>query len=541
MAPSGNSSNLPAPYGGVKQSVPKAALKSPNCENLFNFNTTVEGISLRHGDSKYKSLTQGSGGNIPISLVKYGDLNLLLLTYRTNNNNIEVFDVDSASVIYSSVLTGTSSFFTPLYFMNYLFMLEPFAYKPGFFFDGSTCGAMASVPGGGWTDSARTFAPVGGNVYNHRAYLIRNNFPGYWYTEIDSISGDLKDNFKDLSGLISEQATLILIATTTISAASVTAYGTERPIFQSFVFSSGEILFFKGTYPDSDDWTYVARSQIGQPLSYRSALAYQGDTLIFCDTGVVSLRDLFLQGSEDAQSLTVNANMQASWQALVQAVRTQFNLPVGLISFHITGIFDLSTNRIIISMPFYLDSSGVAQFGSYYFVFDTIQQAWFFHRSYGIGANVIPFDLSRYKNKDVFAAVGTTKIMIYTKEGATGFTDRNPEDSAEVAYDYDFISAPIPFTKTEVNEVTGLEPIIQSDLYAQTFFRWISDFGKQISGNQTVDALTTSVAKPLANVGMQNITYVQLEVFGTTTTGKTVGLDLYSYNVWYSQGEKGSR
>lgn len=540
--------DLPPPFGGVNDQFPISVIQPPMCQQLFNFNTTDNGVSIRNGDSKYKSLTQNSGGNIPVSMVQYGDSNLLLLTYRTNNNNIEVFDVDSASVIYSSVLTGASSFFTPVFFRNYLFMFEPGNYKPGFYFDGTTCGAMASISGGGYTDSTRTFDPVGGNAYRSRCYMIKNNSASYWYSGVNLIAGDLKDNYVDLTGEVAQACTLILIGSITL-ADTVSAV-----IYQAFVFSNGDVNFYSGSYPNSDDWTLVGKSKIGQPLSYRSIIQYQGDSLVLCDSGVVSLRDLFLKGAQDAITLSVNGRIQQHWKALIQTIRTQYSIPNGLLSYHINGIVDNATNRIIISLPFYLDSSGVAQIGSFYFVFDTLQQSWNFQRSFGIGANTVPFDLANYKNINVFAALGTTKIMIYHKEGATGFTDRNPNDSAEVGYDFEIISAPINndknyasytpevvnFARTQahlqgyVQQVLSMDMLSNSDMYELLNFYWIKDLGVQT----TVASLTSG------NTGLQKVNYnsgidgsvIQYRFAGTTATGKTIGFILYGLTAQLTQG-----
>ena len=131
--------------------------------------------------------------------------------------------------------------------------------------------------------------------------------------------------------------------------------------------------------------------------------------------------------------------------------------------------------------------------------------------------------------------------MVYEKEGSTGFTDRSANDDADTPYQYTMLSAPIPFPKTAVYEAVQIEPILESDLYAETNWSFVVDFGRQSSGNQKTDAATTAVAKPAVNVGMQNITYVQVQMSGTTAAAKTVGLDLYSYNVWYNSGEIASR
>jgi hypothetical protein len=138
-------------------------------------------------------------------------------------------------------------------------------------------------------------------------------------------------------------------------------------------------------------------------------------------------------------------------------------------------------------------------------------------------------------------ATATDYILLRSKEKATDFQDVNQDNTTKTSFDYEMLSAPIPFPKTAVYEATQIEPILESDLYSQTNWNFVVDFGRQTSGDQKTDASTTSVAKPAVNVGMQNITYVQVKMSGTTAASKTVGLNLYSYNVWFNAGEKGSR
>jgi hypothetical protein len=42
------------------------------------------------------------------------------------------------------------------------------------------------------------------------------------------------------------------------------------------------------------------------------------------------------------------------------------------------------------------------------------------------------------------------------------------------------------------------------------------------------------------NLGIEG-TYAQMRMSGSTVTGKTVGINLYGYNVLFNQGAEGSR
>lgn len=522
-----NSANLPAPYLGVEQNLPLAVIRSPYCENLFNFNVTQGGLSLRNGDSEYLNIPSLSAGEIPIGFVQYGNTAMFLATKNTAGD-LNIYNM-AGSVVYTDSAVGVTHIGT-FNFRDSVYVFDRSSIANSVVYNGTT-----------WTNpcgyTGTSLNPAGGAVYKNRAYLIQFETASYWYSEIDATSGAMTQI--DLTGVLLERATLSAIHPITI------AENVNSVTLLAFVFSNGEVLFYSGTYPNSSTWQLEGMAKIGSPLNYNCIMAYQGDGLVPCDSGLVSLRDLFLTGSGKAASLTVSDRVQTAWVDLVQAIRTLLAVPVGPLdpttAPKIKGVWDQKTNRIIVSFGYYINSSGALSTGSFYFVFNTKLQSWFFQRSFGDPLDSSMRDIARFQNKVLIVAGDQTEIMIWEKEGATGFTDRNLRDSAERTYDYEMLSAPIPFPKTAVYEATQIEPILESDLYAQTNWNFVVDFGRQTSGNQKTDAATTNVAKPAVNVGMQNITYVQVKMSGTTAESKTVGLDLYSYNVWYSAGEVGSR
>lgn len=516
---------MPPPYGGVNEQVPVIALQAPNCENLLNFNVTQEGVSLRNGDSKYKRISGLAAANpIPYLLTKYGESKLFEVTRNLTTNTIQIYDVDSTSLAYTSasaVIGGASA--ASIYFNKYLFFLFPDSTTPGFYYDGAVFGAI------GYTGA--NFTPRGGNVFKERSYIIQNNDASYWYSEIDFIAGAL--NKIDLNTITEEKTELAIIASVTI------ADNVSSIALQCFVMTNGEVLFYSGSYPDGSDWSIVGTARIGQPINYNSKIDYQGDTFILCDSGVVSLRDLFLKGSQGALNLSINNRIQETWKNLIQAIRIHNAQPTGPILSNIKGVWDPKSNRIIIASNYYLDSAGSLQEGSFYFVFDTIQQSWVFQRSFGNGAFGIK-DIISYNNKVILTAPDTdgatcSALMFYEKEGATGFTDRNAADSAEVGYDYEIKSAPIANGRAFVQKAAGLDAILKSDLYAQTNYQFIRDFGVQATTTQKIPMQASTLQKPFVNMGIEG-SYIQYKISGTTVTGKTVGYQMYGTNFWSNSG-----
>lgn len=531
-----NSANLPAPYGGQNTNTPQAVLSSPSCLTLFNFNTTEAGISLRNGDAKWTSQSLNTSGGVTIEevrgLVQYGQ-SKLFQAVSTNLSTTRYYDISTKggapSLAYTSA-SGIGGTIYSTYFNKRVFTFGSFS-STGDYYDGTSWGA--------WTYTMpASFNPIGGCVYKNRQYFVGRASSDYGYSKIDAVSGEVTK--VPLGGVVAEDSNLAIITPVSISKE------TSSVKLLAFVFFTGEVLFYSGSYPDSASWSLVATANLGQVLSYNAVIqGYQGDSLVACSTGLVSLRDLFLQGSEAALSLVLSRSITPDWQDLVSRILFTVgplpeNLYIGLAWWKIK-------NKIIVQFPYTSSapSSGAA-FGSTYFVFDTLRLSWSVHRSVG-GPASLPASLYlvTFKNEVLFCggpqAVGATKIMIKSKENATDFQDVNYDDSTKTSYDFEMLSAPIPFPKTAVYEATQIEPILESDLYAETNYNLVADFGRQTSGNQKTDAGSTAVAKPAVNVGMQNITYVQAKISGTTVSGKTVGLSLYSYNIWYNAGDKGSR
>ena len=332
---------------------------------------------------------------------------------------------------------------------------------PGMYFNGTAFGVI------GYTGTG--YAPLGGNVFKNRAYMIQSGEAAYWYSDNKAISGPCV--YVDLSSLTEEECDLAIICSFSLSD------NVSAVVIQSFIMTNGEVLFYAGTYPDSPDWQQVGTGKIGQPVDFNAYIKHQGDSLVLCDTGVISMRDLFLKGAQDGKGLSINDRVSKRWSELIQTIRTTYSIPNGPISViingtntsgYIRGVSDSKADRVIINVPFYL-SSGTALPGNTQFVFDTQRTSWFFHQSYKASSTPkVVFDINRYKNKVILVSMGTTKIMTSEKEGAANFTDRDADDASDNGYYYEIKSAPVSQGRTYVQKGEGLDAIIQSDLYAET-------------------------------------------------------------------------
>lgn len=510
---------MPPPYGGINEQIPVIALESPQCENLLNFNVTQEGVTLRNGDSKYTLFT-AANASVAELLTTYGNTKAFVQAYNSVTNKIDIYDVDAGTLSFSSAALGNSVFYDS-YFNNYLFFFEAGAHAPGYYYDGAAFGSI------GYTGAG--LAPAGGCSFKERHFIIQAGSSAYWYSDIEAITGALTK--VDLASVISEKSNLAVITPITL------ADNIASTMILAFVFFSGEILFYAGSYPDASDWSIIGRARVGSIINYNNSIAYQGDSIILSDSGVFSLRDLFLKGSTSAASLILNTRIQDTWVNTIKGYRNSLGILTGPIAY-VRGIWDSQNSRIIISIPGYLDSNGSFVLGSFFFVFNALEQAWYFHRSFGVTTPNFIIDMVKYKNKVLLlsnTSPTNTKFMAYQKEGATGFTDRSSNDTSDVGMDYEIKSAPVSNGRAYVQRGEGLDVILKSDLYSETNYYLIRDFGVLTTSAQKVPDQGSGLQKPFVNVGIEG-SYIQYKIAGTTVSGKTVGYQLYGVNFWVSLG-----
>lgn len=535
------SANLPAPYLGQDSLTPTAVLKSPYCERLFNFNTTEAGISLRHGDDQWAKKDVNTNGGVTTesfrAFIPYGASELFMCVGCTGGGvahryyNISTSGTKVATTVaHTSTTISTSSEVFHTQFGGRVFTYGSSGGSD--YYDGAAWGASTySFPG--------SYVPVGGCAFKNRQYFIFKDSSSYGYSEISAVTGAVTE--VPLASILSEPANLYVIAPITIS----NEVSSQQLL--AFVFSSGEVLFYSGSYPNGSDWGLVGSGNIDIPLNYNSVISpYRGDSLVATRRGLYSLRDLFLRGSQDALNLVLSRPITPTWTELIDAVIGALGSGPERIAYT-QIVWWRAKNRLLVFIPRYLDSNGNLQTGVTYFIMDTLRGGWTQHRSFGFSGSGGGNGLIIFKDKPLYcarnSAASTTPLLIAEKEGSADFMDvqQLSATQTETNYDYEALMAPIPFPKTAVYETSQIEPILESDLYAETNYNLVVDFGRQTSGDQKTDAATTSVAKPAANVGMQNITFVQVKISGTTAADKEVGLELYSYNVWYSSGDEGSR
>ena len=524
---------LPPPFKGQNDQLPAFSLENPFCVRMQNLNNDRGIVSLRKGNKKFAQVT----ANAPraLAIASYGDKLFM------------VVDDSTAYARFYDITTGTPSsvYVTPndgfgdravetLYFNNYLF----------FFGDGGIAGG-GLIPasdgpvyynGSAWGKATWTYTgsakPFGGAVYKNRAYLLDWGTADYFYTNIDAISG--VTTRVSLATIISEKAELFAIKSVSLSE-NVTQ---ENLI--AFILSSGEILIYSGSYPNSESWRIVSRLKTAPPLYYNSTIDAKGDTFLLTRTEILSLRNLIAKGYDAERREGIGAAIESRYKQIIQALTGSS----GTTPFT-RGVYDKKNDRLIVSFGFYVDPSvapgvvGTGQVGFFQLIYDFGLGAWYeYYQLTPDTTEWTNIDITEFKDGVYVLTKGSKGANVYATahliEGQTGYLDDNIVSDTQ-GVPYKLTSAPHPLNRYGVVKTDGLEVIMKSDIYSTAKWRLIGDLGAQQTAEQVTSGNGSNVTKTFVNLGIES-NLVQYELSGTSTTS-TVGLEVYGTNLWVNPSQ----
>ena len=527
----GSSVVFPPPYRGQYDKVPLAVLQNPYCEILDNFIPEQGGTFLRKGNDRWAYVTGGDVSN----LATYGTAALFAFYFSVNTVYwLDVTAGGAGTVVYS--LVGSENDVQTLYFNGVLYYFGANDLAVG--------GALGprQYNGTAWAAVTYTwpsaFNPFGGCVHKRRAYFIDRGKPRYAYSNTDAITG--ATSLVDLSSVINNSAPLYIIRSMSLTE-NITAQNVA-----TFIFANGDVLAYSGAYPDSNDWSEVARFKISRPLYQNSFVDVKGDTILFTDTEVLSLRNLFVSGYSKERSEGIGAAIKNRYQQIVDVIKAN---SASNVAKTITGIYDEANDRLIIKFPHYVSRSGVfTPTAVLSLIYDFTLDAWFeVYQNDSTGTALIPVVARAgvYFNGYVYTTLvgSSNNTGIMRNQSATDYLDDSRSSGGSATgITYNLTTAPLSVPKFGVSQLNGVEIIMRSDQYANTQVQFIADLGRQESGAQTIENQGTDIAKPMANVGITNASLVQLEISGTSTSAASeIGIELYAFNAWHNSGEKGSR
>jgi hypothetical protein len=190
--------------------------------------------------------------------------------------------------------------------------------------------------------------PIGVSLYQQRLFFWQNNSTGFWYADLNSISGPLA--FFDLSAYTPRGGNLIAVTTYSLDG------GNGVQDFIVFVMSSGDCLIYFGNDPSNLlNWALVGTYSLSPPVSPRAVCNYGAEAFLTTYDDHVPMKqqlNAISAGGLPARSKVSNAVQAAvaankgafGWQALYypKGRRLIFNIPNpdGTFSQHVqnTGV-----------------------------------------------------------------------------------------------------------------------------------------------------------------------------------------------------------
>jgi hypothetical protein len=314
---------------------------------LDNLYPDAGGVSIRNGYVLYAS---GLGAGTVKTLVEYdaGPARKFLA-----GASGAIYDVSASGAVGAPLASGfgndawqTVNFLSRTFFCNGTDTMQVY--------NGSTVANAAFT--GGSTPALNTL--IGAALYQQRLFFWQNNSTGFWFAQLNSISGTL--SFFDLSAYTPRGGNLIAMTTYSLDG------GNGVQDFVVFVMSSGDCLIYFGNDPsDLLNWALVGIYALSPPVGPRAVCNYGAEAFLTTYDDHVPLKlqlTAISAGGLPARSKVSNAVQAAvaankgafGWQALYypKGRRLIFNIPNpdGSFSQHIqnTGVQygDKQTNQM---------------------------------------------------------------------------------------------------------------------------------------------------------------------------------------------------
>lgn len=521
MASSAVGIPLPPPYKGQNDQFPLVALQNPYADKMYNFNNRGGVAKVRDGNEIFATVSNAVIN--PLNISSYASAPPKLFAMVDLGVDIKWYDISSGTPSLVHTLgSGGDDEIQTLFFNNYQFYFGETALAPTGvgpqYYNGSVWGTA------GYTWPA-SFVPFGGNVYKNRAYFIGRQSAGYGFSNIDAIAGPV--TAVDLISVISVKAYLYIIRSISVSE------GVTPQNVQAFIFSSGEVLVYAGSYPNSASWELISRFKVSKPLYNNTFVDAKGDSFIFTDSEILSLRNLYVNGYAQERSTGIGAAIKNRWQQIVRGLLAQ-NLDN---RFFIKGVYDERYDRLVINLPNYVDpiTGAVVQRGPSQLIYDFTLGAWYEYFQQ-VTADISDIPSACYHNDHIFTLVRQSgKATTISIDSGSNHLDDDPDAVGEIGIPYKLRSVPYPLSKFGVVISSGFEMIMKSDMYPTMNVKLIGDLGAQETGEQTTMGNGSEVSKVMVDIGIESNT-VQYEISGESSDS-VIGLEIYATNLWVTPSE----
>lgn len=254
--------SIPAPMKGWNTRDELDSMDPLDAITLDNFYPDTGGILARTGSAVYAT-GLGSSAVETLAAFQAGATSKFLGACGGS-----IFDITTGGAVGSALATGfTSNRWQTVSFLQRLFLCN--GTDTAQVYDGSSIG---NVNFSGGSTPALT-ALVGCFVYQQSLFFWTNNSTGFYYAQLNSISGTL--TFYDLSPFCPNGGNMLAMTTVTHDG------GNGVLDFAAFIMTTGYMLLFYGNDPSqSAAWSLIGIYRVAPPVNIRAICQYGGDSFV---------------------------------------------------------------------------------------------------------------------------------------------------------------------------------------------------------------------------------------------------------------------
>jgi len=499
------------PVKGIDLKSPLANMDPITSPFIANIDTDGSRLSLRPSIRQHSTgLLAGvlSLGEITFSLSQK------LYAWAQGGGSGGIYDITVSGV---NTLVDSPSNVPDEIFSNY--------YNKRLWFGTEIAATQLVYDGASWAAAAWQFRGLIG--YKSRAYFFTGDSSIYSYSlTVGGIAGTKVD--VDLSSIFKKPGGIAWI--TSFSQSD----GITNEIYLAIGDVNGEVLIYAGDYPGADNWRILSKFDIGLPVGFQQVIEYQNDRLIITAAGLVSLRNLFINGVNAAFSENISEPIDAYWSALVRAQNINIRAAP---SYQWSGVFWKEQNKIVIMTQGSFDENNVYYAGAAtFFVLDCTSQAWTFW-TWDTGLDPVYYKVNNLIsfNKDLYFAINDKVMRISYNFSSLLDTSADNLDQSIV---YSILGPHQSAISDAVNKkVEGFELLLKCSSSAIVQMQCTSDFGRRVSNlmRPSIPLVTNNYYKLKFSVGAEGSFY-QYKIYGQTTGSESIRPEFYSITTLFNSG-----
>lgn len=462
--------SVPSPTGGWNTRDARSMMPTEDAIILDNFIPGTGSVDARGGYTAYAS---GLSTNVE-TLVEYYSGSVRSFLGAAGS---EIYDITSPGTAVSLASGFNSARWNTMQFGGRLFFFNGSDIPQ--FYNGSTINPTAFTGSGLNVQNL-----LGASSYKNRLFLWEKDSQDFWYGGLNAVQGALTKFPLSVVGKRGGK----MIAIVSLSRDS----GDGADDYIAFIMTS-EVFVYRGSDPgDAASFAIVGRYPIGEIVSDRAVIEYDGDVKIVTKSDLVSLRDICSLSPDDI----VKSKLSGAFSAAARSYSNNFGWQ---------GVFYPRSNWLLFNVPI-TTNVNYHQYG-----INTITGGAF--RFTGWNARCF----GTYNNRLYF---GSGNGIVYLADDGQSDNGANITVVGQKAFD--------PLGSFRKKAFTQVRPLIRTDGDVQIGIGLAFDYG-EVSVNQTAPSTSTGSpwdTSPWDTSPWSPEDQIRTNTYGAVGVGETVSVKL---------------